>query len=75
MIGMMDGSTSTAAKKDTVMYHSAGKTIEQANHGDSTAGRRSREFTWLENETIVPRSYGKRICSYFSYYSHSYDTL
>lgn len=59
MIGMMDGSTSTAAKKDTAMYHSVGKTIEQANQRDITAGRRSREFTWLENETVVPQSYRK----------------
>lgn len=41
------------------MYHSVGKTIEQENQRDSTAGRRSREFTWLENETVVPRSYRK----------------
>lgn len=49
MIGMMDGSTSAAAKEDTAMHHSTGKTIEQTNHRDSMAGRGPREFAWVEN--------------------------
>lgn len=58
-IGMMDGSTSAAAKEDTAMHHSIGKTIEQTNHRDSKAGRGPREFTWVENQTAVPWSYVK----------------
>lgn len=51
VIGMMDGSTSAAARGDTAMHHSAGKkTIERTKQQDNVVGRKARGILcWWKN--------------------------